>query len=167
MNTPDRPAQPAVSGVVARTTIDELLAAARSCLQRLQPAEAMRAMESGATLIDIRADSQIARDGTIDGALVIPRNVLEWRLDPASENKHPAPQLGDHVILICDEGYQSSLAAATLQQLGFTRATDVDGGFQAWRAAGLPTTGPADAPIPAPTAATWGCAAGKVASRRK
>jgi rhodanese-related sulfurtransferase len=97
-------------------------------------------MESGATLIDIRADSQIARDGTIAGALVVPRNVLEWRLDPASENRHPAaPQLGDHVILICDEGYQSSLAAAALQQLGLTRATDVARGFQAWRAAGLPT----------------------------
>ena len=99
-------------------------------------------MESGAALIDIRADSQIARDGTIAGALVVPRNVLEWRLDPASDSRHPAaPQLGDHVILICDEGCQSSLAAATLQKLGFTRATDVDGGFQAWRAAGLPTAG--------------------------
>jgi rhodanese-related sulfurtransferase len=155
MNTPDRPARPATSAIAARTTIDELLAAARSCLQRLRPAEALRAMESGATLIDIRADSQIARDGTIAGALVVPRNVLEWRLDPASENRHPAaPQLGDHVILICDEGYQSSLAAAALQQLGFTRATDVAGGFQAWRAARLPTAGPADAAIPASTAAT-------------
>jgi rhodanese-related sulfurtransferase len=154
MNTPDRPAQPATSAIVARTTIDDLLAAARSCLQRLRPAEAMRAMESGATLIDIRSDSQIARDGTIPGALVVPRNVLEWRLDPASEHRHPAPQLGDHVILICDEGYQSSLAAATLQQLGFTRATDIDGGFQAWRAAGLPTAGHTEPPIPTPTAAT-------------
>lgn len=116
---------------------------------------ALLATESGGTLIDIRADSQIARDGTIRGALVVPRNVLEWRLDPASEHRHPAaPQLGDHVILICDEGYQSSLAAATLQQLGFTRATDVDGGFQARRAAGLPTAGHADPPIPGPPAAT-------------
>jgi rhodanese-related sulfurtransferase len=142
MNAPDRPAQPATSRISARTTIDELLATARKSLQRLQPAEALRAMDSGAMLIDIRGDSQIARDGTIAGALVVPRNVLEWRLDPASDSRHPAaPQLGDHVILICDEGYQSSLAAATLQQLGFTRATDVDGGFQAWRAAGLPTAG--------------------------
>jgi rhodanese-related sulfurtransferase len=63
-------------------------------------------------LIDIRSESQIARDGTIAGALVVPRNVLEWRLDPASEDRHPtAPQLGDHVILMCDEGYQSSLAS--------------------------------------------------------
>jgi rhodanese-related sulfurtransferase len=96
-------------------------------------------MGSGATLIDIRSDSQIAADGVIVGALVIARNVLEWRLDPASGHRHPdAPGLGDQVILVCNEGYQSSLAAATLQDLGFARATDLDGGFQAWRAAGLP-----------------------------
>jgi rhodanese-related sulfurtransferase len=124
---------------VRRTTIDELLADARRRLNRLEAAEALRAMRSGAALVDIRSDSQIARDGTIAGALVIPRNVLEWRLDPASRHRHPhAPQLDERVILLCDEGYQSSLAAATLQQLGFTRATDVEGGFQAWRAAALP-----------------------------
>jgi rhodanese-related sulfurtransferase len=100
-------------------------------------------MRSGATLIDIRSDSQIVRDGTIAGALVIARNVLEWRLDPASQHRHPeAPELGDRVILLCDEGYQSSLAAATLQNLGFADATDVDGGFQAWREAGLPVAPP-------------------------
>jgi rhodanese-related sulfurtransferase len=124
---------------VARTTIDELLAAARRRLKRLDPAAARAATRSGATLIDIRADSQIARDGTIPGALVIPRNVLEWRLDPSSGHRHPdAPGLAKPVILLCNEGYQSSLAAATLQELGFTRATDLDGGFQAWREAGLP-----------------------------
>jgi rhodanese-related sulfurtransferase len=128
---------------VARTTIDELLASARRRLKRLAPAEARDAMHSGATLIDIRSDTQIARDGTIAGALLIQRNVLEWRLDPASRHRHPAaPQLGDQVILLCDEGYQSSLAAATLQQLGFARATDVEGGFQAWRAAALPVEQP-------------------------
>ena len=128
---------------MARTTIDELLADARRRLQRLGPAEALRALRGGAALIDIRGDAQIARDGTIPGALVIPRNVLEWRLDPASQHRHPrAPRLGDLVILLCDEGYQSSLAAATLQQLGFARATDVDGGFQAWRAAALPVEQP-------------------------
>ena len=100
-------------------------------------------MRSGAALIDIRGDGQIARDGTIPGALLIARNVLEWRLDPASQHRHrQAPGLGDQVILLCDEGYQSSLAAATLQQLGFTFATDVDGGFQAWREAGLPVISP-------------------------
>jgi rhodanese-related sulfurtransferase len=108
-------------------------------LNRLDPAEALHAMRAGAALIDIRSDSQIARDGTIAGALVIPRNILEWRLDPVSQHRHPdAPQLDDQVILLCNEGYQSSLAAATLQQLGFAHATDVKGGFQAWRAAALP-----------------------------
>jgi rhodanese-related sulfurtransferase len=127
----------------ARTTIAELLADARRRLTRLDPAKARQAMRAGAVLIDIRSDSQIARDGSIAGALVIPRNILEWRLDPASQHRHPrAPQLDDHVILLCDEGYQSSLAAATLQQLGFARATDVEGGFQAWRAAGLPVEQP-------------------------
>ncbi len=128
---------------MTRTTIDQLLAAARSGLQRLGPEPARQAMRAGAVMVDIRSDSQITRDGTIDGALVIARNVLEWRLDPASGHRHPqAPGLSDHVILLCDEGYQSSLAAATLQQLGFARATDVDGGFQAWRQAGLPVNAP-------------------------
>lgn len=128
---------------MARTTIDEFLADARRRLNRLDPAEALRAMRCGAALIDIRCESQIARDGTIVGALVIPRNVLEWRLDPASRHRHPnAPQLDDQVILLCDEGCQSSLAAVALQQLGFARATDVVGGFQAWRAAALPIEQP-------------------------
>jgi len=74
---------------------------------------------------------------------VIPRNVLEWRLDPASRHRHPrAPNLDDHVILLCDQGYQSSLAAATLRQLGFAHASDVNGGFQRWRAADLPVEQP-------------------------
>jgi rhodanese-related sulfurtransferase len=95
----------------------------------------------GGRLIDIRAESQISQDGAIPGALVIPRNVLAWRLDLASDHRHPdAPGLDDHVIVICDEGYQSSLVATTLQQLGFTRATDLAGGFQAWRAVGFPVT---------------------------
>jgi rhodanese-related sulfurtransferase len=124
---------------MARVTIDELLARERRGLTRLHPNEAAQAMRAGATLIDIRSDSQIDRDGHVPGALVIARNALEWRLDPASHHRHPrAPELADHVILMCDEGYQSSLAAATLQQLGFERATDLSGGFQAWRAAGLP-----------------------------
>ena len=130
---------------MTRTTIDQLLAEARRRLHRLAPLPALDAMRAGATLIDIRTDSQIARDGAIPGALVIPRNVLEWRLDPASEYDPHAPQIDDLVILVCNEGYQSSLAAATPQQLGFTNATDLNGGFQAWRTAGLPvrqTTNP-------------------------
>ncbi|MBV9359122.1 MAG: hypothetical protein JO023_26740 [Chloroflexi bacterium] len=125
---------------MARTTIDQLLEDARRRLDRLDPPAALDAIRAGATLIDIRSDSQIAKDGVVPEALVIPRNVLEWRLDPASGHRHPgAPHLNDQVILMCNEGYQSSLAAVTLQQLGFGRATDLEGGFQAWRAAGLPT----------------------------
>jgi rhodanese-related sulfurtransferase len=124
---------------MARATIDELLADARHGLTRLDPTATRDAMRCGAALIDIRDDTQLAQDGVIAGALVIPRNVLEWRLDPTSRHRHPhAPNLDDQVILMCNEGYQSSLAAATLQQLGFTHAADLDGGFQAWRAAGLP-----------------------------
>ncbi len=130
---------------MTRQTVDELLAQARNRLTRLGPAAAHRAVRDGARMIDIRSDSQIHRDGLIPGALVIARNVLEWRLDPACEHRHSdAPALDDHVIVVCDEGYQSSLVAATLQQLGFRRATDLDGGFQAWRTAGLPVS-PADA----------------------
>jgi rhodanese-related sulfurtransferase len=123
---------------MSRRSIDELLADARRRLDRLDPPRAQAAVAAGAALIDIRADSQIARDGVIPGALVIPRNVLEWRLDPESGHSHPeAPPLDAQVIVVCNEGYQSSLAAATLQELGFSRATDLAGGFQAWREAGL------------------------------
>jgi rhodanese-related sulfurtransferase len=131
---------------VSRRTIDDLLAAAREGLARVGPDAAHQAANDGATLVDIRADSQIARDGTIPDALVIARNVLEWRLDPSSEHRHPdAPGVDAQVILLCNEGYASSLAAATLHELGFGRATDLDGGFQAWREAGLPVDPPSGA----------------------
>ena len=120
-------------------TIEELLAQARSRLDRVTPEEAAAAVEKGdALLIDIRADSQIEADGPVPEAHRVPRNVLEWRLDPASE--HRDPELASYertVILMCDAGYQSSLAAATLKDLGIERATDLIGGFQAWRDAGL------------------------------
>ncbi len=130
---------------MARTTIAELLAAARARLARLGPDEADAAMRAGALLIDIRSDTQRARDGVVPGAVHHPRNVLEWRADPASGYSDPAiaSDLDRHVIVMCDEGYQSSLVAATLQDLGFSRATDLDGGFQAWREAGLPVGPPA------------------------
>ncbi|MGO9079440.1 MAG: rhodanese-like domain-containing protein [Streptosporangiaceae bacterium] len=129
---------------MARTTIDDLLADARRDLDRPGPQQAEAAMRRGAAIIDIRTESQIAQDGRVPGALLIARNVLEWRLDPDSGHRHPdAPQLGDEVIIMCDAGYQSSLAAATLRQLGFSRATDLNGGFQAWRSAGLPVQQPA------------------------
>src|SRR5947209_15801835 len=105
---------------MARTTIDELLARARTRFERMEAADAEAAVREGATLIDIRSDSQIAQDGVVPGALVISRNVLEWRLDPDCEYRHPeAPAVDDRVIVMCNEGYQSSLVAATLQELGF------------------------------------------------
>lgn len=123
----------------ARTTVEQLLARARGHLKRLDAPATRAAQQHGAVLIDIRTAEQIRRDGEVPGALVIPRNVLEWRLDPGCPHRHPqAPPLQAQVIVICDEGYQSSLVAATLQELGFPRATDLIGGFQAWRAAGLP-----------------------------
>jgi rhodanese-related sulfurtransferase len=126
---------------VPRQTVDELLAEARTHLTRLDPAAAHEAIQNGATLIDIRAESQIERDGTVPGALVISRNVLEWRLDPSCEHRLPeAPDLERQVIVMCNEGYASSFAAVTLQRLGFARATDLDGGFQAWREAALPVS---------------------------
>ena len=121
------------------TTVAELLAAARSGLRRLAPEEAFAALAGGALLVDIRSDSQRARDGLIPGAHVVPRNVLEWRLDPACPHRDPALARCDaQIVIVCDEGFQSSLAAATLRSFGLERATDLDGGFQAWRRAGLP-----------------------------
>ena len=122
------------------TSVDELLAAARKALSRLVPAAALDAQRQGAILIDIRSETQRARDGELPGAAVVPRNVLEWRLDPASPFCDPELARRDRqVIVICDEGYQSSLAAATLRRFGLD-ATDVVGGVQAWLAAGLPVT---------------------------
>jgi rhodanese-related sulfurtransferase len=124
-------------------TIDELLTRARAMLpHRPSPAEALRAQGRGALLIDIRGDDQ-RRDGLIPEAIVVPRNSLEWRCDPASRWKHAAITGHDlRIILICQQGYQSSLAAATLQKLGLIYATDLNGGFTAWAAAGLPVVAP-------------------------
>ena len=127
-----------------RKTIDELLAAARRRLRRVDPAGARAAVERGAVIVDIRADSQRARDGVIPGAHFVPRNVLEWRADPSSDWRDPVVSDPDReLIVMCNEGYQSSLVAATLQDLGLD-ATDLDGGFQAWRRAGLPVEGGSD-----------------------
>jgi rhodanese-related sulfurtransferase len=130
-----------VLAVMPRTTIDDLLAAARTRLDRLSPAEAAAAAATGAAvLVDVRSEAQRARDGAIPGAVWHPRNVLEWRVDPTSSHADPrlSADLDATLVVVCDEGYQSSLAAATLQDLGFAHATDLAGGFQAWRAAGLP-----------------------------
>jgi rhodanese-related sulfurtransferase len=120
-------------------TVEEMLAEARARLERIGPEEAHAAMADGTVLVDIRADAQRAADGVVPGAVRIPRNVLEWRCDPdceAYDARVGGPER--RVIVMCDAGYASSLAAASLQELGFSRATDLDGGFQAWRAAGLP-----------------------------
>jgi rhodanese-related sulfurtransferase len=124
----------------ARTTIDELLVAARRRLDRVAPAHAPAAVRNGAVLVDIRSELHRERHGVIPGARFHPRNVLEWRVDPDSGFSDPvlSADLGRRLILVCQEGYQSSLAAVTLQDLGFARATDLVGGFVAWRAAGLP-----------------------------
>ncbi|WUS99609.1 rhodanese-like domain-containing protein [Streptomyces sp. NBC_00708] len=119
--------------------IDELLERVRSGYERLGPQEAWEAAAEGALLVDIRYAELRERDGLIPGALVIERNELEWRLDP--RGSHRVPEAVDHglrVVVICNEGYASSLAAESLHRLGLYRATDLAGGFQAWRAAGLP-----------------------------
>jgi rhodanese-related sulfurtransferase len=122
-----------------RATIDDLLEEARSRLSRLGPSEALAAQVAGAILVDVRGDDQRREDGCIPGAIRIPRNVLEWRVDPACPTCDPRiARLDALIVVVCQQGYQSSLAASTLQELGFTRATDLDGGFEAWRAAGLP-----------------------------
>ena len=119
--------------------VDEMLARARERLDRVGPDEAAVAMDEGAVLIDIRSEVQRELDGVVPGAVYFPRNVLEWRCDPESEHHDERiPGREARLIVMCDEGYQSSLAAASLQELGFSSATDLDGGFQAWRAAGRP-----------------------------
>lgn len=127
---------------MSNTTIEALLAEARDQLDRLAPEAALRAAGNGSALIDIRSEVQIGRDGAIPEAIPVPRNVLEWRLDPACPDRDPVlAQPGRRVILICNQGYQSSLAAATLRRFGLD-ATDVIGGAQAWRASGLPLERP-------------------------
>jgi rhodanese-related sulfurtransferase len=129
------------------SAVDDALARARSRLLRVEPVDAAAAARDGALLVDTRPSELRRRDGEIPGAVVVERNVLEWRLDPTSEHRLPEADATRAVILVCDEGYASSFAAAMLQELGVTGATDLVGGFQAWRAAGLPVrTGAAQEP---------------------
>jgi rhodanese-related sulfurtransferase len=115
------------------SAIDALLARARARLDRVTPAMLAREAAAGALVVDIRPVEQRERDGMLPGAVVIDRNVLEWRLDPTCPHRLPQVTGPDHrIVLVCNEGYGSSLAAATLQDLGLHRATDLDGGFQAW-----------------------------------
>jgi rhodanese-related sulfurtransferase len=121
------------------TTVDELLAAARARLDRPDPQRAAELVAAGAILVDTRPGWQRAEEGELPGALVIERNHLEWRLDPTSTAR--IPEAVDHDvtwIVVCSEGYSSSLAAASLQDLGLRNATDLAGGYRAWKASGLP-----------------------------
>ncbi len=136
-------------------SVDELVVRARAGVRRPGPHEAHQAQLGGTLLVDTRPAAQRSAEGQIPGALVIERNVLEWRLDPTGSHRVPEATGYDlPVILFCSEGYASSLAAASLRQLGLHRATDLDGGFVAWSAAGLPTEpGPAVSVVePHPTA---------------
>jgi rhodanese-related sulfurtransferase/mannose-6-phosphate isomerase-like protein (cupin superfamily) len=128
-------------------SIEQMLSAARARLRRLSPDEAYEAVaETEAILVDIRPEGQSAIEGSIPGALVVERNVLEWRFDPASSARLPiATDYDLQVIVFCSEGYASSLAATALQDLGLWRATDMIGGFHAWRATGLPIMPPSKA----------------------
>jgi len=122
---PDAESSPPVAA------IDLLLEEARAGLDRVNAEGLEREMERGALVVDIRPSEQRSRDGELAGALVVPRNVLEWRLDPTSPHRLPEADEARRVIVVCDEGYASSLAAATLRRLGLRDATDLEGGFQA------------------------------------
>jgi rhodanese-related sulfurtransferase len=122
-----------------RRTIDEVLAEARRGLRRLTPAEARAAQQDGAVLVDVRSEDERLRQGVlVPGAVHHPLSVVHWRLDPDVPTHNPKLPLDARVILLCREGYSSSLAAALLRAIGFAHATDVSGGVDAWREAGLP-----------------------------
>jgi rhodanese-related sulfurtransferase len=132
--------------IIATRGVDALLDRARAGVRRLDPHETRAAVADGALLVDTRTESQRRVQGELPGALVIDRTVLEWRLDPASPDRIPEATGYDvPVIVVCRQGYSSSLAAASLRAVGLHRATDLAGGIEAWLAAGLPMTGgPAD-----------------------
>ena len=115
-----------------------MLAGARSRLARVTPEQAFAEVAAGAILVDIRPAAQRLLEGEIPGAIIVERNVLEWRLDPRSSHRLPIASYDLRVIVVCSEGYTSSLAAASLLELGIVDATDLDGGFRAWQACGLP-----------------------------
>jgi rhodanese-related sulfurtransferase len=124
--------------MTARKTVDDLLAEARQGLDRVTPVEAFEAMRDGAVLVDVRSQDERERQGIVPGAVHYPLSVVLWRLDPAQETGNSKLPLDSRVMLLCRQGYSSSLAAAQLQTIGFTRATDVIGGAEAWIEAGLP-----------------------------
>jgi rhodanese-related sulfurtransferase len=124
---------------VPRVTVDELLRRARLGLQRLTPGEALAAAGHGAVIVDVRSADEQAQQGVLlTGAVHYPLSVVLWRLDPDADTGNPKLPLETQVILVCRQGYSSSLAAAQLREIGFARATDVIGGVEAWLEAGLP-----------------------------
>jgi rhodanese-related sulfurtransferase len=138
-----REQRPKPSNHAGALSVEQTLAAARARLRRLSPKDAYEGAKAGATLVDIRPESQRSIEGSIPGALIVERNVIEWRFDPACIARLPVATDHDlRVIVFCSEGYSSSLAAADLQSLGLRRATDIVGGFHAWRSAGLPIVPP-------------------------
>ena len=146
-----RPVVPAATAAVrpllrVPASLDDLLGAARTGPPRLTPAQALAAVQRGALLVDTRTEVQRRAQGELPGAVVVDRTVLEWRLDPRSPWRLPEATGRDlEVVVVCRQGYSSSLAAASLRALGLHRATDLEGGVEAWLAAGLPVTdGPAD-----------------------
>lgn len=120
--------------------IDQILDEARARIERIDPVEAHAAQLRGAVIVDIRPVAQRREFGEIPGSLIIERNVLEWRFDPRSSARLELAHYDLQIIVLCQEGYTSSLAAAALQDLGLYRATDIIGGFAAWKEAGLPTS---------------------------
>ena len=139
---------------MTRKTLDDLLNEARARLDRLEPDEALAAQQTGALLIDTRSAEERRRRGVIPGALHVPRTVLEWRVDPDSPPEYRSPHvhgLDQRLVVVCAHGYSSSLAAATLQELGFTNATDMAGGFEAWKERGLPVHAAPDVDPDAPS----------------
>ena len=133
---------PSIDRPAGARSIDDLLAVARTRIARVTPHEAVDRIAAGALLVDIRPAAQRRQEGEVPGALVVERNVLEWRFDPGSDARLPEATGYDlEVIVLCSEGYTSSLAADALRSLGLWRSADVIGGFRAWAAAGLPTTG--------------------------
>lgn len=128
-----------------RRNVDELLEETRRGLQRVSPQQAAALVAGGGILVDTRPSELRERDGVVPGAWVVDRNQLEWRLDPSSPHRHEGVDETLYerpVVLFCDEGYASSFAAASVRALGLRGATDLDGGFQAWAAAGLPVERP-------------------------
>ncbi|MCI4370664.1 MAG: rhodanese, partial [Thermoplasmata archaeon] len=118
--------------------IDAVLAEVRTRIDRVDPADAARIQADGGLLVDIRPIEQREREGEIPGSLVVDRNVLEWRLDPTGPHRYPGAGSPDRaVVVVCQEGYASSLATESLGRLGLTRVSDLVGGFAAWKAAGL------------------------------